>query len=436
MDLKKLQKAFGSSDIFLGEIDTEIGKLAVFSLRVKGLSILSDLVGSKSIHDIPMDSYIRLLMQVVVYPSELVLEKEEPTSGQITSEQADLLSKDSLDKFATLFLKHHEYLYREHITKRREKEGKVFISFDNGEVIHPKNEDELPHEYLYRLLLIEKKKESERVNKTMARIPQWGKLSKQLMSQYQTTNMIGASLNHSLEQLRASTGAASLVPKIPQPSKTEILKSEDTFRLMDSIAKQNRLKDERERQKENSIQKQEQHLESMIDIMSQSSEYMRNIDNNQRLATEETRKASEEAASIAIASVSIARKGITLAIWGIVLNVFVLTLTAFSVWLTWHQSSSGDQVAQSEMQVMAEGFDKLSTSFSELSEIMRKVSQDKVIAEAALQLSEENSVLKIQVLKQSEQIKQLEKEQENILNQLAQISISNEKNTQKTTPSP
>ncbi|EKF9983238.1 hypothetical protein O1D80_000638 [Vibrio cholerae] len=424
MILKNLSKALGSLGTFVGEIDSEIGKLAVFSLRVKGLSKLSDLLRTSPIKEIAADTYVRFLMQVLVYPAELVIDHEEPKSGQISAEQAAQLGKDTLDKFSDLFLQRHEYLYRESITNRREEDGKVIVSFDEGDVIHPKQDNESPHEYLYRLMVLEKEALDERTNKIMAGIPKIGMLSDKLLSQYQTTNLMASSIFNSIEHYKNATAAANLItephifiePKISEPKRN--------LAFLDEIEKHNRLEDERKRKNEQLIQRQEQHLEAMVDIMSQSAEYMRNIDNNQSQAAIETKKASEESAAIAMTSINIARTGIRLAFWGIVLNVFVLTLTAFSAWLTWDSVNSGTQADQGEIQVISAGFDKLSQGFSTLADEMNKANKEKSSSEMALRLSDENSDLKILIRQQSDQIIQLKNEQAQMQMQIDSLIAS------------
>ncbi|EMJ7187302.1 hypothetical protein D8T49_06535 [Vibrio vulnificus] len=415
---------------YLGKIETEVGALAVFSRdESKIIKEFKSFGGSIDLEALSSEDCIRLLMRRVTYPISLVSSFEEPLRKHISQEQADMLSQESLNKFADLYIKHHEFLYQKGVTFEKSNVNGLCVS-RSEEIVHSIKEDESSFEYLCRLLMIKNESELQRREKfkeIYEEVKSKELLSPHLLSNFEASNAFGKALSSEIERIKET----NLREKETTKPRNDVITAQSLYQYetLNSVMKEQSQRESREQNKE-------QCLESMVDIMSQSSEYMRNIDDNLRQAAVENRKASEEAASIAIDSVGIARTGIRLAIWGIFLNVCVLTLTAFSVWLTWHQSSSGDQVAQSEMQVMAEGFDKLSTSFSELSEIMRKVSQDKVIAEAALQLSEENSVLKMQVLKQSEQIKQLEKEQENILNQLAQISISNEKNTQKTTPSP
>ncbi|HFQ4828446.1 TPA: hypothetical protein ACGU2T_002181 [Vibrio vulnificus] len=426
---------------YLGQIETEVGSLAVFSREECKISKeFKSFGGSIDLEALNSEDCIRLFMRRVTYPISLVSNFEEPLRKHISQEQADMLSQESLNKFADLYVEHHEFLYQKGLTFERSNVNGICIS-RSEEIIHPKKEDESSFEYLYRLLTIKNESELKRIEKfkkIYEEVKSKELLSSNLLSHFDDSNAFGKALSSELERIQAKNRMEEIVVNETVKPTYDSIATPSFYQhdYLHSVMKEQNQREAREQNKEQLIELQEQHLESVVNSMSETVKYMRSLDDNQREATIETRKATEEAASIAIASVGIARQGITLAIWGIVLNVFVLTLTAFSVWLTWHQSSSGDQVAQSEMQVMAEGFDKLSTSFSELSEIMRKVSQDKVIAEAALQLSEENSVLKIQVLKQSEQIKQLEKEQESILNQLAQISISNEKNTQETTPSP
>ncbi|WP_122053911.1 hypothetical protein [Vibrio sp. Evd11] len=422
MDLSNISKALGKNKPFLGTIDTELGELAVYLLRVKGIKALSDQTGDKSIGDFSAESYIQMLISVLAHPVEKVLNDEEPEKSTLPLERIMLLGEKSLNQFSKLFLEHHDYLYREKISESKKKEdGTPVWSLRYGDTIHPQNEDEQPYEYLYRLLVIEDGEQQERRREVLGQFASKSLLSSHLNSQFETSTAIGAALS---DRVKSLTTAASLASEITQPISAAMASIHQPALDISSIARANHIPDSilnpsnvlepsisisnkmmeiqheetaRKHKQEHLNERQEQHLGAMVESMSESVEYMRRLDDNQRLATEESKQASKDSSEFAIR--------------GIKLNKWVLALTVIGLLSSAYVDHSGSDTAEQEIQVVKDGFSKLSESFENLANAVEETNRNEHITETALSLQKENTELKALIEKQSQRISVIESQQ-------------------------
>ncbi|KFK53457.1 hypothetical protein [Vibrio vulnificus] len=89
---------------YLGEVDTEIGKLAVFNYVVRAnLDLMKSFKGD--IEGLSGEEYLRLLARFTCYPIDaLSEEKQRPDSYVLDEELCANLSLSSLEKIASLIL--------------------------------------------------------------------------------------------------------------------------------------------------------------------------------------------------------------------------------------------------------------------------------------------------------------------------------------------
>jgi hypothetical protein len=153
----------------------------------------------------------------------------------------------------------------------------------------------------------------------------------------------------------------------------------------------------RKHRQEHLNERQEQHLGAMVESMSESVEYMRRLDDNQRLATEESKQASKDSSEFAIR--------------GIKLNKWVLALTVIGLLSSAYVDHSGSDTAEQEIQVVKDGFSKLSESFENLANAVEETNRNEHITETALSLQKENTELKALIEKQSQRISVIESQQ-------------------------
>ncbi|KFA98769.1 hypothetical protein [Vibrio sp. ER1A] len=439
MNIDNLSKALTKIDSYLGEVESEIGVLAIFSLRVKGIRKLLELQGSKSIQEFDSEGYVRLLMRITAFSRDKVVDGKEPDDYQLSNEDVQSLSIDTLNDYSNLFLEHHDYLYREKLTNQEKREDKVSISFSYGDVVHPKEPEESATDYLYRLLVIEEEEKQSRTKKMIADLGITNRLSDQLATQFEVSNRLGSTLSHSIEQMKMATSAASLVDKFTSPISAAVASIQPSIempnisslhRLPDSVlnppdqlASTNELSDllaERERAKVKSRQKQEelnerqeQHLGALVDRMSESVDYMRSLDDNQRLAAAESKEASAE-------STDLAKKGIVLSS-----RVFWLTVIGlvYSISTTFLNPGKTNE----ELKVMETGFQQMSSSFDKLAS---SVSENNNLRTSFEKINAENVELRKIVVQQEERITSLETEQARKIERLQQQleSIQSSKN--------
>jgi hypothetical protein len=88
--------------------------------------------------------------------------------SEVAKEEASRLTDAEKKCFAEEFLEHNQHLYRERVTKRRQNEkGETVVSFEDGEVEHPRQEDETAPDYLLRVFKCYLEQQNERMRKMM-----------------------------------------------------------------------------------------------------------------------------------------------------------------------------------------------------------------------------------------------------------------------------
>lgn len=88
--------------------------------------------------------------------------------SEIAKEEAGGLTDVEKERFAEEFLEHNQHLFRERVTKRRQnEEGETVVSFEDGEIEHPRQDDETAPDYLLRVFKLDLEKQNERMRKMM-----------------------------------------------------------------------------------------------------------------------------------------------------------------------------------------------------------------------------------------------------------------------------
>jgi len=157
MDINKLREPI---DCF----NTSLGKLCLFSLRGKDQIKLAK--KCKNLENVDTDKFIQTYMILVCFPVEsLVDQKYRPESSTLTQENIDKLSTKEIETFAQLVINHHPELYKK--PKRTKENGIVHVSFEDGETIHEKKEEETFSKYLQRLTSLNSKKREQSLLRMM-----------------------------------------------------------------------------------------------------------------------------------------------------------------------------------------------------------------------------------------------------------------------------
>lgn len=191
--------------MFLGEIETNIGTLAVFCYRVKNMERLYRKIGDVKVSELSPSDFIRKLVSTMSYLAEDVVEFVEPKES-LTEEQLNALTLEDLDAFSTLFLKegHGDYFYRKIIHIKNEEDG-TDTSDERDEIFATQKEGERSYEYLHRLFVLEAERNEEIYKKNFGSLG----LSESLTSQFATSSILGLTLNKQITELFEPYRAAS-----------------------------------------------------------------------------------------------------------------------------------------------------------------------------------------------------------------------------------
>lgn len=88
--------------------------------------------------------------------------------GEVAKEEAAGLTDAEKEDFAEKFLEHNQHLFRERVTKQRQnEEGETVVSFEDGEIEHPRQEGETASDYLLRVFKLDLEQQNERMRKMM-----------------------------------------------------------------------------------------------------------------------------------------------------------------------------------------------------------------------------------------------------------------------------
>ncbi|AAO08623.1 hypothetical protein VIVU109784_02980 [Vibrio vulnificus] len=159
---------------YLGEVDTEIGKLAVFNYVVRAnLDLMKSFKGD--IEGLSGEEYLRLLARFTCYPIDTLSEdKQRPDSYVLDEELCAKLSRSSLENIASLILKKGE----------EKTSGNEMNAI---EALHKRH--------------VKQHKDTVSRAKTYAE----SVFSNQIGKQYQDLNILGKSLEEQLKTIKSST---------------------------------------------------------------------------------------------------------------------------------------------------------------------------------------------------------------------------------------
>ncbi len=134
-----------------------LGKLYVFFLSGADLQNLRQDF-PEGIEKADPKVLIRILIKYVCHPEDKLDEGEyKPSYPSLRDQQINEISEEELETFAEKYLQNNESLFREYIDNKKDEDGKEVISFELGEIKHPKRGDESYINYLHRLLVIQDK---------------------------------------------------------------------------------------------------------------------------------------------------------------------------------------------------------------------------------------------------------------------------------------
>jgi hypothetical protein len=217
-----IKKSFSFSTQSLGELDC-------FPISVGDEQEIRERLG-KSIEKSTAKEYVSSLISVACH--RCVVGDEEhlkpPNPSLSLSDIADIQDEE-LDDFVKKYLEANDHLYKENISRLEpNKNGPgTVVSFEYGDVEHPRIENETYIAYLHRLSVIQEKRNSERLKKYAGFT---GGFSNALKAQMEKTLNMGNALNDSFARVKAKE-IYSMGPQIPKIDFAEIRRKDQEARL-------------------------------------------------------------------------------------------------------------------------------------------------------------------------------------------------------------
>ncbi|MFH1614493.1 MAG: hypothetical protein ABIG61_05360 [Planctomycetota bacterium] len=316
--LKKKGKKFLIRHKPFAAFDSSIGKLCLITLcagdQIKLLESLE-----QSLELCPAEVFVRKLMVYICYPEEsLDSEGYKPESMILSDDDIEKLSTEEIEKFAEIYIKHEDYLYRKTLTKKRtDEDGKEVIYFENGEIEHPRNDNETFVQYLHRLYVLQEKKMKEQLSKMTKSIIGTARFSAGLSQNIKNTLSMGNSISKALGCIGGLSAKDSILKSMTDFKTAQPLATPKLTRPNIDFGEIVRLSEENRRAPFDDLANR---LDQLIEINTQSTEFMVEMNKTQTGIAGEIKASGESASNFSK--------------WNIVFTVLVIVLTGFGLWLT------------------------------------------------------------------------------------------------------
>lgn len=414
MNDKVIKRKKSSSDLFIGEVETSIGKLSVFSYRVKHAMALERLMGGTSIFDTGPEHFVRMLIGITCNHSEDVVDKQEP-EATLAQDDINALTENDLDVFTELFIQDADYLVKETITHKRSEGDKEVTSIEWGDDVTEQKEGERLYEFLHRLFVIDEEKTEAQRKKFRDSLG----LPSSLMDQFEHATRLGSVMSEQLKAIQPITSVGSAFkpindthasilkhasvareivepfehttvvesPKLSSVGSTKNWFAEDQIKPIENLGEKIQAKHEAEKQRaERTIELTEQaveHSNEQLKVMNVMAEQMVNLNQNQLVAAEDSAQSS-------ISSEKIARRGLAINWAVLILTVCGLAITAFSTYMSYSDSKVDSDTVKENMDLRAEIVSK-SEEINALKAQSQKVTElEEKLLELQLQLDQKD----------------------------------------------
>jgi hypothetical protein len=303
---------------------SSFGQLASFELSVKNISDLHDRLG-KTMENVTPIEYLHALISVTCHPIDKLIEnKYAPNNYSLTLNDAEKISNDECNEFARLYLNHNDHLFRKKIEKlepNKEGKGTVF-SIEYGDIEYPQDAGESIIDYIYRLTVIREKEHKKRFEGIFSSYQKAMGFSADLEKQIKSTYNMGASLKKTIDDMRT---VGTVKPIYDYISKID-------FTKINEDATRNRLapfKDLSEK------------LDKLIELSSDSTEFIIKTNETQTKIAEEIKKSGED-------TLKSANKNIKIGLFIIGFTILSLAITGLTIYL--NIDSSKKQIESLEKQ--------------------------------------------------------------------------------------
>ena len=152
------------------------------------------------------------------------------TGEELTDDEVAKLSDADRDRFAEKVLEFNPYLFRERVReKRKDDDGRVILSFRDGDVKHQREKDESASDYLFRLFKIQTGELKEHARRVLGPVEDMLRANKRLftpsfLEAIQRSQSSAAQLGNMIDRLRikmpdvsGEAAAAAALDRIKSP---------------------------------------------------------------------------------------------------------------------------------------------------------------------------------------------------------------------------
>lgn len=337
----KLNNAYGPD----GYYDSSIGKLAIYSPRVKDERSLYSELGNE-LSKVNSETFLRTLIRHICYPVRCLGEDNRRPNEPCLSE-ADIakMSSNEINDIAKIYLDIATYLYREFIDKTEIRDGKKVISSEDGDIIHHKNDGESNMDYLYRLYTIRDETYKKRYEDLLGPF-KMAQFSDSAMGNIKNALNLGSSLHDSINMLSAIPKNFNNIKLAQQLTASPLSRSDTEINDLEKSA-QDLLRSDVE-SKWAPFRMLESKLNELVERSNTSIDYLVKMNDAQLIAIAETKTSSNENTRYSKVNM--------------ILTIFVIVLSILGLCLTW------DSLRKSEQET-AFYRDSLKSSGSELRKI-------------------------------------------------------------------
>lgn len=355
-------------------INTSIGELCIFHLTIGSQIELYEELG-KSISESNPTEFVRKLSRQICFPKESLKEnKYKPKEPVLSVDEIASLTEDDLEAIAQVYVENNDYLFRKLVFETsNETEAGTKVNLDKGEIEYPRGEKESFTQYLTRLSIIQKEKQTAQFKKLYSGITNF---SNTLGENIKKTFLMGNSLKREMESIRPSY----LISESGVPNITDL-----TRRI-----EENRLKP---------FNELASRLDQLIEASAQAVEFSIEANKIQTEIAEEIKSSSDENTKFAEKNIGIADSNLTLSKKNITLSKIVIGLTVLGIGISFFIS------AYTSYQTKLDGDIQLKKNEEYVNLLAEKLTNiDKSISLSKL-LETENERLKAQLTKQEKEIR-------------------------------
>lgn len=210
----------------IGDVGTSIGTFTVYPVSLARYIAMCRVLGKKIKNCSPKE-FICILASFVCLPKELDYESIKSDMPLFKEGESARLTEEDYEKISQVYIEGNEYLFKERITTQALSEkGGTLISFESGQIAHPRNEHESYTQYLHRLSIIEEEEQDRIGEEFRKKFTGIDSFSRGLTDSMRNIYSAG-------EVLKSSLGIFKSVNQITTLGKH----LEPTLRIMDSIRK-------------------------------------------------------------------------------------------------------------------------------------------------------------------------------------------------------